>query len=68
MRERSCSNQIALYEKCLYSEFFWSVSSRIRTEYEAMLRISPYSVWMRENLDQENSEYRQFLRSVVQVS
>ena len=25
---------IALREKCLYSEYFWSVFSRIRTEYE----------------------------------
>ena len=30
-----------------------------------MLRISPYSVWMRENVDQNNSEYDQFLRSVL---
>ena len=68
MRERSCSKQIALYEKCSYSEFFWSVSSCIRTEYEEMLHISPYSVWMRENMDQENSKYGRFLRSAVQVS
>ena len=29
------------------------------------LSISPYSVRMRENTDQKNSEYRQFLRSVM---
>ena len=30
-----------------------------------MLRISPYSVRMRENKGQNNSEYGHFLRSVV---
>ena len=35
--------------------FFWSVFSRIRTEYGKILRISPYSVRMRENMDQKNS-------------
>ena len=34
--------------------------SRIRTEYRDILRISPYSVRMRENTDQNNSEYRLF--------
>ena len=38
-----------LREKCLYSELFWSALSHIRTEYEEILRISPYSVRMREN-------------------
>ena len=33
--------------------FFWSVSSRIWTEYGEIRRISPYSVRMRENTDQE---------------
>ena len=33
--------------------FFWSVFSRIWTEYGEMLRISPYSVWMWENTDQK---------------
>ena len=33
--------------------FFWSVFSRIRTEYGEMLRISLYSVRMRENTDQK---------------
>ena len=36
-----------------YGAFFWSVSSRIRTEYGKILRISPYSVQMRKNTDQE---------------
>ena len=35
-----------------------------RTEYGEILRISPYSVRMRENADQKNSEYRCFSRSV----
>ena len=29
------------------------------------VRISLYSVWMRENADQNNSDYGHFLRSVV---
>ena len=29
-----------------------------------VLRISPYSVWMQENTDQNNSECGHFLRSV----
>ena len=41
----------ALREKCPYSELFWSVFSHIRTEYREILRISPYSVRMRENTD-----------------
>ena len=49
-----------LREKCPYSELFWSVFSRIRTEYGEMLRISPYSVRMRKNTDQNNSEYGHF--------
>ena len=36
----------SLLEKCQYSESFWSVFFRIRTEYGEILRISPYSVWM----------------------
>ena len=55
---------ISLREKCSYSEFSWSFVSRIRTEYEEILRISPYSVQMRENTDQKNSEYGQFSCSV----
>ena len=49
---------ITLREKCPYSELFWFVFSRIRS-------ISQYSVPMRENTDQNNSEYRHFLRSVM---
>ena len=55
--------RLLLREKCLYLEIFWPVFSRIWTEYEEILRISPYSVRMRENTDQENSEYGHLLRS-----
>ena len=55
---------ISLREKCPYSELFWSAFSQIRTEYGKILRISPYSVRMRENADQINPEYEHFLRSV----
>ena len=47
-----------LRKKCPYSELLWSVFSRIRTEYGEIIRISLYSVRMRENTDQNNSEYR----------
>ena len=52
-----------LREKCLFSELFWSAFSRIRTEYGEIFCISPYSVRMRENADQNNSEYGHFSRS-----
>ena len=52
-----------LREKGLYSEFLWSVFSRIQTEYREILRIITYSVQMQENTDQKNSEYEPFLRS-----
>ena len=44
----------SLCKKCPYSELFWSGE---------ILRISLYSVWMRENADQNNSKYGHFLRS-----
>ena len=56
--------RLLLREKCQYLEILWSVFSRIWTEYEEILRISSYSVRMRENTDQENSEYGNFPRSV----
>ena len=36
---------------------------RIRIERREILRISPYSVRMREDTDQKDSEYGHFLRS-----
>ena len=52
-----------LREKYRYSEFFWSVFSRIRTEYGDLRNKPPYSVRIQENADQKNSRYGQFLRS-----
>ena len=49
--------------KCWNSKFFWSVFSRIWTEYGELLCIYPYSVQMHENMDQNNSKYEDFLRS-----
>ena len=36
--------RVTLREKCPYLEIFWSVFSRIRTEYGEILRVFPYSV------------------------
>ena len=49
-----------LCEKCQYSELFWSVFSRIRTEYGEIL---PVFSWNAENTDVNNSEYWHFSRS-----
>ena len=57
-----------LRQKCLYSEFFWSVLSRIWTEYREIQSISRYSVQMRENTDQKNCEYGHFSRSANYVT
>ena len=51
-------NKYLMRTKCPYSELFWSAFSRIRTEYGEIL----YSARMRENADENNSEYRHFLR------
>ena len=51
----------SLREKCPYSEFFWSVFSRIRTKYGE----DPYSVRTWENTDQKNSEYGQFSGMII---
>ena len=55
----------ALCKKRPYSELFWSVFSCIRTECKEIFRISSYSIRMRENTYQNNSEYGHFLRSGV---
>ena len=52
-----------LREKYPYSKLFWSLFSRIRTEYGEILPISSSSVRMRENTDQNNSGYVYLLRS-----
>ena len=53
----ACINDLPGYVHCVISvqirSFFWSVFSRIRTEYGEILRISPYSVRMQENTDQK---------------
>ena len=46
-------------------EFFWSVFSHIQKEYGEILRISPYSVKIRENKDQKNSENDTFYAMIV---
>ena len=45
--------KLTLRKKCHYLEFFWSV-------FLAFGLNTQYSVRMRENTDQKNSEYRQF--------
>ena len=52
------NNKLLLRKNCSYSEFFWSVFSRIRAEYRdsrKLLRKSRYSVRMREHTDQKMS-------------
>ena len=55
--------QQSLCEKRLYQWFLWSVFSRIRNEYGEILRVSPYSVQMRENKNQKNTKYGHFSSS-----
>ena len=49
----------SLRKRCPYLEFFWSVFSRIGTEYGDLLCKSPYSVQRRENTGQKNYKYEQ---------
>ena len=53
----------SLRKKRSCSELFWSVFSHIPTEYGEIRSISTFSVRMRENADQDNSEYGHFSRS-----
>ena len=55
---------IVLRGKCPYSEFFWSVFSRIWTEYGNLQSKCTYSVRITGKSDQKNSEYGHFSRSV----
>ena len=48
-----------------YSELFSSIFFRIQTKYGEIRSISPYSVRMRGNADQNNSGYGHSLRSVL---
>ena len=52
-----------LRKNCPYSELLWSVFSRIQTEYGELWSVRPYSIQMRENTDQNNSEYGHLSRS-----
>ena len=45
--------------------FFWSVFSRIWTEYGDLLRKSSYSVRMQGNTDQNKLRFEHFSRSVL---
>ena len=55
------SPRLTLVEKCF--RVFRSVFCRIWIEYGEILRTSPYSVRMRENTVQKNSEYGRLSRS-----
>ena len=50
-------------KQCPHSELFWCIFSRIRSEEGEILRISLYSVRMRENSHQNNTEYGHLLLS-----
>ena len=65
-RKISILGIVTLRKKCQYSELFWSAFPRIWTEYGEIRSISPYSVRIRENTEQNNSKYRHFLRIVKQ--
>ena len=60
-------SQIIAVTRCMKSVCIRSFSdllfSGIRTEYGKIWSISTYSVQMRENMDQKNSEYGYFSRS-----
>ena len=57
-------SRILLHKKFPYFELFWYAFPHIRTEYVEILRTYPYSVRMRENVDQNNAEYEPFSRSI----
>ena len=59
-KRKKIGEKDTLRERHPYSELLRSVFSCIRSEYS---NISPYSVGMRKNTDQNNSEYQNFLRS-----
>ena len=63
MLKKKKKTKFQLRKKFPYSGFFWSVVSRIWTEYGEIQSISPYSARMPENTDQKNSEYEHFSRN-----
>ena len=64
LEDQTNPKQMSLHEKCLCSEFFWSLFSGFWIEYGKMLPTYPYSIQMRENTDQKNSDYGHFSRNV----
>ena len=60
MKKIVITTSALLYKKWPYLEFFWSAFSWIRTKYGNLQSKSPYSVRMRANADQKNSEYEYF--------
>ena len=52
--------KLTVCKKGPYLELFGSVFSRIRSKYGEIQRISPYSVRMLENADQNSSTYGHF--------
>ena len=54
------SKSHTLRKKRLFLELLCFIFSHIRTEYGEIWSISPYYVKMRENADQNDSEYGQF--------
>ena len=53
--------------KCVRLRSYSSVFSHIQTEYGKKLFISPYSVRMQENADQNNSKDGHFLHSAISL-
>ena len=58
--EHGLSRKYVLHEKCPYSEFFWTVFSRSRTEYGVSLRIQSYCGKIQPK---KNSQYEHVLRT-----
>ena len=59
----------SLHEKCPYSQLLWSAFSRIWTEYGEILLISNLRIFSPNegNVDQNNSEYRQFFAVIISI-
>ena len=54
--------------KCVQTwSFFWSVFSRIPTDYGEIRSISPYSVQIRENTDQKKLRIWTFLTQRLKI-
>ena len=60
----SLNNECKTKEHCVkcvqIRSFFWSVFSRVRTEYVEIRNMSSYSVRMRENSNQKSSVFGHF--------